>query len=55
MMVIYGFCGFSVINKKIEIKPQLPENWKKVIFTANVGGEKYKVKVTKDGYELCKK
>ena len=55
MMTVYGFCGFSVINKKIEIKPQLPPAWKKVSYTATVGGEKFKVTVTKDGYELCRK
>ena len=55
MMVVYGFCGFSVKSNKIEIKQNLPDNWKKVSFTAIVGGEKYKVNVTKEGYELCKK
>ena len=55
MMVVLGFCGLSFKNKKIHIKPQLPENWKKVSFTANAMGEKYKITVTKDGYELCKK
>ena len=55
MMTVYGFCGFSVKSKKIQIKAQLPEKWKRVSFTAIVGGEKFKVNVTKDGYELCRK
>ena len=55
MMVVYGFCGFSVKDGKIQIKHNLPESWKKVSFNATVAGEKYKVHVTKDGYELCRK
>ena len=55
MMVVYGFCGFSVKDKKIQIKQHLPEGWKKITFTAQVGGEKYKVQVTREGYEICKK
>ena len=55
MMAIEGFCGFSVKAGKIEIKQNLPESWKKVIFTVSLAGEKYKVCITKDGYNLCKK
>lgn len=55
MMVVYGFCGFSIKAQKIEVKPNLPPTWKKVSFTVTVGKEKFKVNVTKDGYELCKK
>jgi trehalose/maltose hydrolase-like predicted phosphorylase len=55
MMVVYGFCGFSSKFQKIEVKPNLPPTWKKIVFTAKVGKEKFKVNVTKDGYELCKK
>ena len=54
MMVVYGFCGFSVKDKKIRIKQHLPAGWKKVTFTAWVCGEKYKVQVTREGYEICK-
>lgn len=55
MMVVYGFCGFSIRENKIQIKQNLPAAWKKVSFTAMVGKEKYQVNVTREGYELCKK
>lgn len=55
MMTVYGFCGFSVKSKKIQIEAQLPKNWKKVSFTTIICGEKFKVNVTKDGYDLCRK
>lgn len=54
MSVIQGFCGFSVESGKIKLNPSLPPSWKKVSFKAIVGGVRYLIKVTKEGYTVCK-
>ncbi|MCX7656824.1 MAG: glycoside hydrolase family 65 protein, partial [Treponemataceae bacterium] len=53
LSVVYGFCGFSVKDGKIHLKPCLPNHWKKIVFTTYLHGEKYTISVTSEGYSIC--
>ncbi|MDR0464437.1 MAG: glycoside hydrolase family 65 protein [Treponema sp.] len=55
LTAIHGFCGFSVCNGEIKIKPRLPSLWNKVKFTCLMRGEEFEITVTKDNYSICKK
>jgi trehalose/maltose hydrolase-like predicted phosphorylase len=55
LTAIHGFCGLTVKNGKIEIKPCLPPSWEKVIFSLIFTGQEYKITVTKGDYSICKK
>ncbi len=55
MTAIHGFCGLSVDNGEIQIKPRLPKGWNKVVFSLIHRGIEYAVTVTKDTYTICKK
>ena len=51
----HGFCGFSVKDGEIKIKPRLPSKWKNVKFTVIVSGAENEITVTKDSYSINKK
>jgi len=55
LTAIYGFCGYSVENGEIKIKPRLPSKWEKVKFTVIVKNVEYEITVTKDSYAICRK
>jgi trehalose/maltose hydrolase-like predicted phosphorylase len=55
LVAVKGFCGFSVENGEIHIKPRLPAPWQRVTFTAVLNGAEYGITVTKDTYTICKK
>jgi len=55
LTAIQGFCGFSVKDGEIKIKPRLPSPWKKVKFSVNLRGVEYEVAVTKDDFSICRK
>ena len=55
LTAIHGFCGFSVENGKIKIKPRLPPSWNKVKFTVILRGAEYEITVTKESYSICGK
>jgi len=55
LTAVHGFCGFSVKDGEIKIKPRLPLKWEKVRFTVITGGAEHEITVTKDSYSINKK
>jgi trehalose/maltose hydrolase-like predicted phosphorylase len=55
LTAVHGFCGFSVRDGEIKIKPRLPSKWEKVRFTVIVSGVEHEITVTKDSYSINKK
>ena len=55
LTAIHGFCGFSVENGEIKIKPRLPPSWEKVKFTVVLRGVEYEVTVSGESYSICRK
>jgi trehalose/maltose hydrolase-like predicted phosphorylase len=52
---VRGFCGFTIENGEIKIKPRLPSEWQKVKFSCYLRGAEYEITVTKDDYSICAK
>jgi len=55
LTAVLGFCGVSVKNSELKIKPRLPSSWEKVKFTVILHGVPHDVTVTKDDYSICRK
>ena len=55
LTAIRGFCGFSIENGEIKIKPRLPPLWDKVKFTVILHGVEYEITVTKEDYSICRR
>jgi trehalose/maltose hydrolase-like predicted phosphorylase len=55
MTAVEGFCGFTLEDGEIRIRPRLPRGWKKVIFTLVRQDTRYEVTVTREGYSICTK
>jgi len=55
LTAVHGFCGLSVSNGEIKIKPRLPVKWEKVRFTVIVNGNENEITVTKNSYSINKK
>jgi beta-phosphoglucomutase len=52
MIAVQGFCGFSIENGGISVKPRLPSLWKKIVFKVKRGGSLNNITVTKTGYSI---
>jgi beta-phosphoglucomutase len=50
LTVIHGFCGFSLKNNKIQVRPRLPSHWEEVMFHVSLPDGLHKVTVTRDGW-----
>jgi kojibiose phosphorylase/nigerose phosphorylase len=55
MTAIEGFGGFSVVDGKMVIKPQLPKQWKKLSYGVLLQGKKYRVEVTGSEVEISQR
>ena len=55
MAAVQGFCGFSLREGTITVRPRLPKQWKKVRFSVIHRGIEHEITVTKDDYVICKK
>jgi trehalose/maltose hydrolase-like predicted phosphorylase len=55
MTAVQGFCGFSIEDGAITVRPRLPKQWQKVRFSVVHQGIEHEITVTKDGYAICKK
>jgi trehalose/maltose hydrolase-like predicted phosphorylase len=56
LTAIHGFCGFSLKNNEIRVRPRLPSHWETVVFRVALPDGLHEVTVTKDGWrdELIK-
>lgn len=55
-LIVYGFAGLksAMWSESIELQPRLPEGWGELSFPLAWRGERYRVTVIPDGYEVHK-
>jgi nigerose phosphorylase len=54
MTAIEGFAGIHVANGNLAATPSLPHGWESMRFKIVFRGERYQVRVTQEGSEICK-
>jgi hypothetical glycosyl hydrolase len=45
--IVFGFAGFNYKDKKVYLKPNLPDRWNMVSFQTKVGNNVYQLTITK--------
>lgn len=54
LSMVYGFAGMTVKDGEIQFVSRLPEQWESLAFSICYRGERFRVKVTKEGVSLEK-
>jgi maltose phosphorylase len=52
LSIVEGFGGMRIIDNKIRINPQIPENWCSYSFHARFRGVLFEAKITKDALSI---
>jgi len=52
MSIVMGFAGFSINNKIISFKPNIPKAWNRLLFKINVKGRCFLITITKDKFYI---
>lgn len=54
LSTVYGFCGLEFKDNKPVVNPRLPKRWQEVSFKISYRGQKYQIKIDKNGHRVEK-
>lgn len=52
MIAVQGFAGLRILDGKLELHPNLPEQITRLRFSVTVGNTRYRITVTHDGHTI---